>query len=362
MTRAVRSAAAALVVLALATSGAAAAMSTTPAAAARGLVTAGAPGAIVVVRTPAGMRAAAVGAARLRPREPMRVSDRFRIASVTKSFVAAAVLQLVGEGRLGLEDTVGRRFPGLVPNGSSITIRELLNHSSGLFDYDEDKAWIKARFANPARVWRPRELVRIATRHRPHFPPGSSWRYSNTNYVVLGLVVERVTGRPLGDVLRTRLFSPLRLSATSYPLRTAMTGPYAHGYVVAAPPLPQPAGTLIDTSAALSPSAWGAGQIVSTARDVTAFFAALLGGQVVSQALLREMKTPVHGYEYGLGIYSRPTRCGTAWGHNGDIPGWRNVVFATADGRRVVQVMVNVDGKLDWQRIDDAAENVFCSG
>ena len=291
----------------------------------------------------------------------MRVSDRFRIASVTKSFVAAAVLQLVGEGRLRLDEPVERRLPGVVPDGLSITIRQLLNHSSGLFDYDEDTAWIKARFANPARVWTPRELVRIAVRHRPHFPPGSSWRYSNTNFVVLGLLLERVTGKPLGEVLRTRLFAPLRLTATSYPLRTALTGAYAHGYLVASPPLPQPPGTLIDTSSALSPSAWGAGQLVSNVRDVTAFFAALLGGRVIPQALLREMKTPVNGYDYGLGIYSRPTRCGTAWGHNGDIPGWRNVVFATADGRRVVQVMVNVDGKLDWQRIDDAAENVFCS-
>ena len=292
----------------------------------------------------------------------MRPSDRFRIASVTKSFVAATVLQLVGERRLRLEDTVERRLAGVVPNGSSITIRELLNHSSGLFDYDEDTAWVKARLAKPARVWTPLELVGIASRHKPYFPPGSSWRYSNTNYVVLGLVVERVTGLPLAEALRTRLFAPLHLAATSYPLRTAITGAYAHGYLVAAPPLPQPPGTLIDTSAALSPSAWGAGQIVSSAHDVTAFFAALLGGRVLPPALLREMKTPVHGYDYGLGIYSRPTRCGTAWGHNGDIPGWRNVVFATADGRRVVQVMVNVDGKVDWQRLDDAAENVFCSG
>lgn len=363
MARAARAAAAALVALVLVASASATGPSpSTPAGAARGLVAAGAPGAIVVVRTPAGLRAAAAGAARLHPREPMRVPDRFRIASVTKSFVAAAVLQLVGEGRLGLEDTVERRFPGLVPNGRFITIRELLNHSSGLFDFDEDKAWIKARFANPARVWAPRDLVRIAVRHKPHFPPGSSWRYSNTNYVVLGLVVEHVTGGPLGDVLRTRLFAPLRLDATSYPLRTALNGRYVHGYVVAAPPLPRPPGTLIDTSSALSPSAWGAGQIVSNARDVTAFFAALLGGRVIRPALLRELKTPVNGYDYGLGIYSRPTRCGTAWGHNGDIPGWRNVVFATADGRRVVQVMVNIDGKVDWRRIDDAAENVFCSG
>ena len=95
---------------------------------------------------------------------------------------------------------------------------------------------------------------------------------------------------------------------------------------------------------------------------MTTFFAALLGGRVLRPALLREVKTPVNGYDYGLGGYSRPTRCGTAWGHNGDIPGRRNVVFATAEGRRVVQVMVNIDGKVEWQRIDDAAEDVFCSG
>jgi D-alanyl-D-alanine carboxypeptidase len=316
----------------------------------------------VVVRTPAGVRRAAAGAARLAPRRALQPTDRYRIASVTKSFVAAVVLQLVGEGRLRLSDPVARRLPGLVPDGGTITIRQLLSHSSGLFDYDEDSAWVKARLARPGRVWSARELVRIAVRHPPHFEPGSFWRYSNTNYVVLGLLVEAVTGRPLGAVLRSRLVEPLQLRATAYPLRTALTGAYAHGYLVSGPPLPGPPGSLIDTSALVSPSSWGAGQLVSNADDVTAFFAALLGGRLLRPAQLRALKTPVAGFDYGLGIYSRPTRCGVAWGHNGDIPGWRNVVFATSDGRRVATVMVNVDGRLAWRRIDAAAETAFCSG
>jgi D-alanyl-D-alanine carboxypeptidase len=261
-----------------------------------GLVMAGAPGALAVVRTPTRIDRAASGVASIKPRSRLRSTDRYRIASVTKTFVATVVLQLAAEGRLALTDSVERWLPGLVPNGKSITLHQLLNHTSGIFDYDEDAKWVAARFANPGREWAPRKLVAIATSHPPHFSPGNGWSYSNTNYVLLGLVVEKITRHSLGRELQARLFGPLALRATSYPAGARLGGRYAHGYLVGKPPLPVPRGSLLDVSTLLSPSAWGAGQIVSSASDVTAFFAALLKGRLLPPALLKAMKAPVAGY------------------------------------------------------------------
>jgi D-alanyl-D-alanine carboxypeptidase len=326
------------------------------------LVADGAPGAIALVRTEAGTKRAVAGLARISPRVRLRSVDRYRVASVTKSFVATVVLQLAAEGKLGLGDTVERRLPGLVPNGAGITLHQLLDHTSGLFDYDRDKKWQAARFARPGRVWTPRELVGVATAHPPLFKPGSRWAYSNTNYILLGLVVEAVTGRSLATQLEQRLFRRLALRSTSYPTRTAIGGRFAHGYLVSRPPIPRPPGTLIDVSTLVSPSAWGAGQIVSSAGDVAAFYAALLGGRLLQPGMLTAMKTPVAGYDYGLGLTIFHTPCGKAFGHNGDIPGYRTVALSTPNGRRVTVVMVNVDRKVTWPRLLADAQEVFCTG
>jgi D-alanyl-D-alanine carboxypeptidase len=117
----------------------------------------------------------------------MRAGDRVRVGSITKTFVATVVLQLVGEGKLRLTDSVERWLPGLVPNGSAISVRQLLNHTSGLFSYDEDREFLAATDRDPLREWTPRELVAIATAHKPHFAPGAGWPYSGTGYIVLGL-------------------------------------------------------------------------------------------------------------------------------------------------------------------------------
>jgi D-alanyl-D-alanine carboxypeptidase len=341
----------------------------------RGLVASGAPGAVAVLRTTNEIDGAAAGVAQIRPRLMMHIADRYRIASVTKTFVATVVLQLVAKGRIRLSDAVERWLPGLVPNGRSITIRELLNHTSGLFDYDDDRAWVKSRIEHPGRPWSPRKLVAISTRHRPLFRAGTDWSYSNTNYVVLGLVVEAVTGTTLERQLRDRIVRPLMLSSTSYPKGTALTGKAAHGYLGPAPGLPIPLGQLLDVTSIVSPSAWGAGQMVSNAADVTRFFAALLGGQLLPAAELAAMKTRVKGVHrklgvqvaysapYGLGIAIEHTACGMAYGHDGDVPGYRNVVWATPDGRRVATVMVNIQSaRLPWSTIRKAAQTAFCSG
>jgi D-alanyl-D-alanine carboxypeptidase len=355
---------AALVALLIVAAGAHDARSRSPASLqqlVRDLVADGAPGALAVVRTPTGTRRAASGFARLEPKARLRSRDRFRIASVTKPFVATVVLQLAGERRLSLDDPVERWLPHAVPNGGSITARELLAHTSGLFDYDEDDEWVRARIADPGRDWSPEELVAIAVSHPPLFAPGAGWSYSNTNYVLLGLVVEAVTGRSLADELQARLFRPLGLRSTSFPSGATLDGRYAHGYFVSRPPMPFPTGTLIDVSTILSPSAWGAGQIVSNADDLTRFFAALLEGRLLRAPQLAAMKTDVAASGYGLGLRIAHTACGTAYGHDGDVPGYRNVVWASADGRRIVSLMVNVDeSRVPWSALQVAATTALC--
>jgi D-alanyl-D-alanine carboxypeptidase len=330
---------------------------------ARALVASGAPGAVAVVRTPKGTHRAAAGRARVRPPDRMKATDRFRIASITKTFVATVVLQLAAERRLRLDDSVERWLPGLLPSGGATTLRQLLGHTSGLFDYDDDEAWVRERNANPARDWSPRELVAIATSHPPVFAPGRAWAYSNTNYVILGLVVEAVTGRTLERELRERIVKRLRLGATSYPTGTAMSGRVAHGYVGARPGLPIPPGTLLDVTTLLSPSAWGSGQLVANADDVTRFFSALLRGRLVPAAQLAGMKADVRRAEYGLGLMISYTRCGTAFGHRGDIPGYRSIVWSTGNGRRTAVVMVNIDDtRVPQGKLESAAVTALCAG
>jgi D-alanyl-D-alanine carboxypeptidase len=172
------------------------------------------PGAVLLVRDGERTIRLAAGYGDLARRTPLRAGDRFRVGSETKTFVATVVLQLVGERKLSLADTVERWLPGLVPGGQKISVRQLLNQTSGLFDYAEDKVF-ERQLDNPTKVWAPRRLVAIATAHAPLFRPGGRWSYSNTGYILLGLIVEQASGSSLGAELRERIFAPLRLRATA---------------------------------------------------------------------------------------------------------------------------------------------------
>jgi D-alanyl-D-alanine carboxypeptidase len=330
----------------------------------RRLVAGGAPGAVAFVRSPGSAGGVAAGYADLGTRTPMRANDGFRIASVTKTFVATVVLELEAEHRLDIDDPVERWLPGLVPNGDVITIRELLTHTSGLFDYAADDAHTQAVIADPGRRWSPHELLSVAFAHSPLFRPGTSWFYSSTNYVVLGLVVEALTGRPLGQELQARILDPLQLEATSFDVDVAIHDPFAHGYLGPHPGLPIAAGTLLDITTLLSPSfGWGAGNMASNAADVTRFFVALLRGQLLPPAQLAEMKTgSLANSDYGLGLRKAHTSCGTAYGHEGDFPGYRNAVWVTRDGRRAADVMVNIDSThISWDRLEASSQAALCA-
>ena len=326
---------------------------------ARTLVKSGAPGAIVYVRTPTGARAGVAGFADRAAHVSMRAADRYRIASITKAFVSVLVLQLEAEGKLDIDDPVEKYLPGVVPNGGAITLRELMNHTSGLFNYTDDTAFVNDPITNFALTWAPAGLLALAFAHPPNFAPGTNWSYSNTNYVVLGLVVEAVTGKALGQVLQERIFTPLGLTSSSFPLTIDLAPDFVHGYIKL------PGSPLIDVSPGLSPSwGWAAGGIVSNAPDVTTFYRALVTGKLLPAVQLDEMETPTSvAGTYGLGIFNSFPSCGRAFTHTGDFLAWRNVVYSTANGKRQAVVMVNVnDAYVDWDRLGAVAERALCRG
>jgi D-alanyl-D-alanine carboxypeptidase len=292
---------------------------------------AGATGLIVRVDDRHQITRVGVGVARLDPRRPIRTNDQIRVASITKSMVATVTLQLVGESRLHLGDTVEHWLPGLIPGGDHITLRMLLNHTSGIFDYAEDPNFIPTIIADPYRQWSPRESIAIATAHKPLFAPGKGWSYSNTGYILIGLILEKATGSPIQALLDRRVIKRLHLKNTYFATSGRFRGAYAHGY---APPSISGDG-YVDTSD-WSPSwAWAAGAVISNAPDLARFYTALMSGRLLQPWLLKQMtttvETGVQGFRYGLGIYSSDTRCGTVWGHDGGIPGY--VAFAYTDRR-----------------------------
>jgi D-alanyl-D-alanine carboxypeptidase len=308
------------------------------------LVAAGAPGAVALVREHGRTLRLAAGYANTRTKTRMRPSDRFRVGSVTKTFVATVILQLAGEGRLSLDDSVERWLPGEVPNGGAITIRQLLTMTSGVFDYldDGDDTVLHREIVDSNVRWTPRELVAIATAHPPRFAPGTSWSYSNTGYILLGQIAEQAGGQPIAAALRERIFTPLGLHATSFESGPRIAGPHAHGYDTLR------GKTVRDMSVLDQTWAWSAGAIVSDAGDLARFYRALLKGSLLRPDLLTTMQTTVPmggaappGYAYGTGIATEPTPCGPGWGHNGSTIGYLASVLNTRHANRQVVVLVN---------------------
>jgi D-alanyl-D-alanine carboxypeptidase len=306
------------------------------------LVAEGVPGAILLVRDGSRTTRLTAGTARLSTREPMRPDDRFRVGSITKSFVSAIVLELVGEGKVSLSDSVERWLPRLVPGGDGITIRNLLNHTSGLYNYTDDPKVVSAFLSRQfERKWTPHELVALAVSHPPLFAPGAQWSYSNTNFILLGLIVEAATGHPLEQELRDRIFTPLGLDATSFPSTPRLPAPYAHGYVYF------PSSTKPLDVSRFDPSwAYAAGAIVSTVDDLADFYRALLRGDLVTPHLVWRMESVVstgYGNGYGLGLGSTHLRCSIVWGHDGDVPGYLTFALSSGNGRRQVVLSLNTD-------------------
>jgi D-alanyl-D-alanine carboxypeptidase len=256
-----------------------------------------------------------------------------------------------------LDDRLQRWLPGLVPDGERITVRQLLNHTSGLYDYTDDllgplraKPTLQVYQQMAARHFTPQALVAMATRRQPLFPPGARFSYSNTNYILL---VERVSGGGLAAQLQQRILGPLGLADTELPgTQRRLHGPYLHGY---APPdrawLPSdgPAG-LVDVTQANPSWAWAAGAMVSSAADLARFYQALLSGRLLSPELLKAMQTTIDASEqfgagagYGLGLMRLGLGCGgQVWGHGGEIAGYATLAFSTSDTTHQLVLMDNL--------------------
>jgi D-alanyl-D-alanine carboxypeptidase len=299
------------------------------------VVSAGVPGVLALVRDGDRTRTAAAGLADVGARRELRPEDRFRVGSVTKTFVATVVLQLAGEKRLRLDEPVGHRLPGLLPDGGRITIRDLLAHRSGLADVADDPAVLNGSRSSRS----PRRLVALVARRPRDGAPGGAFHYSSTNYIVLGLLVERVTGRSLAAELRRRIIAPLRLAATAY-RPGPLVGRHVHGYRFASHQgVVDPRAAPRDLETRSARWAGASGDLVSSVGDVARFLAALLGGDLLSAAQLRAMEAVEP--RYGLGLATYPTPCGRAWGHTGNLNGVLTIAWSTRDGRRQAVLMAN---------------------
>ncbi|MFH9351447.1 serine hydrolase domain-containing protein [Kitasatospora sp. NPDC017646] len=302
----------------------------------------------------------AAGTADLATGRPAPADGRFRIASVTKTFVSTVTLQLVGEGRIGLDDPIEHYLPGSVPNGGAISVRQLLNHTSGLGNYlddpevrDSSEAGDREFLATGRWIeYTPQQLLAIGAAVPPYFAPGQGWHYSNTNYVVVGMLIKQVTGHSWRDEVRNRIIRPLGLHHTTLPTTsTAVPGPHAHGYFK----LPEGPGDVTRLSPTIADAS---GAAISTTADLTRFHAALFGGRLLAPAQLAEMTTtvpiphaPDHA-EYGLGVARYDLSCGQFWGHTGEIPGYSTGVFGTRDGSRQYAISYNEYDKGDRQKSD----------
>jgi D-alanyl-D-alanine carboxypeptidase len=292
------------------------------------------PGAVVGIWVPGkGAYVRARGVSDLKTSQPMSTSDHMRIASVTKSFVATLVLQLADAKMLSLDDALDKYVPS-VPNASAITVRELLNHTSGLFDFVADPVFNAAADNNPLEKWKPDQLLSSSVLHEPYFAPGTGYHYSNTNYVLLGMIVEKVTGHKIGEELDRRILKPLGLSNTSLSTRPALPSPSSRGYA-------ERYGTLSDVSEMDPSMGWASSAMVSDLANLKVWSAALADGSLLSEKARQEMTTFVAtdmpNVSYGLGIM----KWGNFLGHEGNAFGFSTALFHLPSSKATFVVLLN---------------------
>lgn len=306
----------------------------------------GPPGAVATLHRDGSTVTVRSGRANVRTGRRPRATDRMRIASVSKAFSGAAALALVKEGRLALADTIAQRRPDLPAAWGAVTLAQLLQHTSGLPDYTRSDAFARQLTRRPQAYVSPATIISWVAADGLGFAPGSRYAYSNTDNIVVALMVEAVTGRRYEDVLRERVTGPLGLRHTTLvPRRLGLPTPDLRGYGVAPGERPQ------DITTALSPSgAWSSGGIVSTPRELNAFVRAYVGGRLADPALRAAQRRVVPGRSSppgpganasGLALFRYATRCGTVYGHTGSFPGYTQFIAATPDGRRGATVAVN---------------------
>lgn len=323
------------------------------------------PGAIVAIRTANhGSWTTVLGSSDLRTGERMQWSDHVRVGSITKTMTATIILQLAEEGRLRLNQPVSRFWSG-VPNGRHITIRQVLDMRSGLYNYSEDFRFNQSLDRNPRRHWSPRQLLKIGLAHAPYFAPGKGYHYSNTNYVLLGLIARKLTHHSLGYDFRHRIFMPLGMNHTSLPATATIPKPFAHGYLFIgnvksltfqiltgkkAAWADWSAGNPEDVTHANPSWTWAAGGAVSTLHDLVLYAPALATGRGLLRPAMQKKRlhflptTPdPKGPGYGLGIADILG----FYGHTGSLPGYNTFEAYNPKLRATIVILINLNQSPD---------------
>lgn len=323
----------------------------------------GAPGAMVRVDDNGTIHRLSEGVADRATGRAITTTDRFRVGSVTKSFSAVVLLQLVDEGKLDLDASVNTYLPGLLPD-NRITVRQVMSHRSGLYDYTNDMfAQTVPGFESVRnKVFSYQDLVTLSLKHAVTNAPGAAYSYSNTNFVVAGMLIEKLTGHSVATEYQNRIFTPLNLTDTFYVHPdTAIPGTHANGYLTP----DEAGGALVDSTEQTVSWAQSAGAVISSTQDLDTFFSALMSGQLMSAAQLAQMQqwTTVNSTQgYGLGLRRRDLSCGiSVYGHTGTVQGYYTYAFASKDGKRSVTALANTSNNVDvLNTMARTLESAFC--
>jgi D-alanyl-D-alanine carboxypeptidase len=294
----------------------------------------------------------AVGVSDRSANTPMRSSDRMLAGSVGKTFAAAVALQLVKEGKIGLDDKISKylgreKWFSDLPNANEITVRQLMNHTSGLVRYEFKETFTKDLTANPLKVWTPEERLAYLFGEKPPFEAGKGWDYSDTNYIVLGMIIENVTGNAFFDEAERRLLKPLKLSDTIPQKGPKMKG-VVQGYAGANNPFGGKDAMMENGKFVINPQLeWTGGGYASTSENLARWAKAMYEGKAFDASMLPQMldgvAAPMLGREtkYGLGVIIRPTRIGVTYGHSGFFPGYMTDMMYFPEQKVAVAVQVN---------------------
>jgi D-alanyl-D-alanine carboxypeptidase len=307
----------------------------------------GPPGAIAVVQRGGMRKVHTAGVANLKTGRPIHVNDHMRIASAAKAFSGAVALSLVSKGTLSLNDTIGELLPKLPKSWHEITLKQLLNHTSGLPDFSQSPRFRKALLASLEKAPPPEKLLSYVKNKDPLFEPGSRYKYSNSDNVAVALMVESATNKTYERQLHKQVYGPLGLKETTLPRGPNLEKPYIHGYDnEVSPPPPE------DVSEVIAAGwAWASGGIVSTPADLNDFIRGYVGGDLFDRHIRAKQRRVIEGGRSdppgpeknaaGLAVFRYETRCGTVWGHTGNTLGYTQFVAASPDGSRSVVVSVN---------------------
>lgn len=333
------------------------------------LVALGPPGAEATVQRGGETTFHTAGVADVITRRKIQAHDRMRIASTAKAYSGAVALSLVAAGRLRLADTIARRLPRLPRQWGPVTLAQLLGHTSGVPDFSQAPAFLDYVRANLRRTFDSGRLWTFVRTAPLEFTPGSRYRYSNTDNIIVALMAEAATGRSYERLLRERVTGPLGLRGTSLPSSYRMPRPFIHGYALQ-PPRAE------DVTEGISQSySWASGGIVSTPADMNAFARGYVGARLFPRAVQRQQfrfragtsEPPGPGANSaGLAVFRYRTRCGTVYGHTGNTPGYTQFFAATVDGRRSIQVAMNTQATQKtavriWRVLRAAEEDAVCA-